>query len=189
MILVIGHSTYLSPQTQNEFITILASSVNKVIKAKVRESGQFSVMADTTPDLSHTDRLSVVVRFVNNEVSAEERLIEVREALNKTGVGMANDILETLQKNELDPDNLVFQSYDFASSMSGVFNGAQKKLTEILGRKIPFIPCQAHKINTFIEHGCEASLIISDMFSVMQELYVFFSSSAKRYSPLLNKLY
>lgn len=26
------------------------------------------------------------------------------------------------------------------------------------------------------------------MFSVMQELYVFFSSSTKRYSPLLNKL-
>lgn len=173
------HSTYLSPQSQNEFITILASSVNKIIRAKVRESGQFSVMADTTPDLSHTDRLSVVVRFVNNEGTAEERLIEVRESLNKTGVGMANDILDSLQKNELDPDNFVFQSYDFASSMSGVFNGAQQKLTEILGRKIPYIPCQAHRINTFIEHGCEASIIISDMFSVMQELYVFFSSEYK----------
>ncbi|KAF0698493.1 52 kDa repressor of the inhibitor of the protein kinase-like, partial [Aphis craccivora] len=151
------HSTYLSPQSQNEFITILASSVNKIIRAKVRESGQFSVMADTTPDLSHTDRLSVVVRFVNNEGTAEEILIEVRESLNKTGVGMANDILDSLQKNELDPDNFVFQSYDFASSMSGVFNGAQQKLTEILGRKIPYIPCQAHRINTFIEHGCEAT--------------------------------
>lgn len=46
------HSTYLSPQSQNEFITTLASSVNKIIRAKVRESGQFSVMADNTPDLS-----------------------------------------------------------------------------------------------------------------------------------------
>lgn len=182
------HTTYLRPQSQNEFINILASSVNKIVRDKVCKAGMFSVMADTTPDLSHTDRLSVVVRFVNNEGKSEERLLEVREALNKTGIGISNDILDTLQKNEFNPDNLVFQSYDFASSMSRVFNGAQQKITEILGRKIPYIPCQAHRINTFIEHSCEASLVISDMFSIMQELYVFFTSSTKRYAPLLNNL-
>lgn len=46
---------------------------------------------------------------------------------------MENDILDTLQKNELDPDYLVFQSYDFANSMSEIFNGVQQKLTKILG--------------------------------------------------------
>lgn len=82
----------------------------------------------------------------------------------------------------------MFFSRTILPAVCRVFNGAQQKLTETLGRKIPYIPCQVHRINTFIQHGCEASIIISDVFSVMQELYVFFSSSTKRYSPLLNKL-
>jgi len=61
--------------------------------------------------------------------------------------------------------------------MSGQFNGAQQKISEAIGRKIPYIPCKAHRINTFIEHACDSSLIISDLFSIVQELYVFFSSS------------
>lgn len=50
--------------------------MNKIIRTKISQSGQFSVMADTTPNLSHTDRLSVVVRFVNNEGTTEESLLK-----------------------------------------------------------------------------------------------------------------
>lgn len=42
--------------------------------------------------------------------------------------------------------------------MSGKFNGAQKKPSEIVGRDIPYIPCQAHRCNTVIEHSCNASV-------------------------------
>ncbi|XP_025192653.1 uncharacterized protein LOC112592715 [Melanaphis sacchari] len=97
-------------------------------------------MADTTPDLSHKFILSVVVRFVNDKGKPEERLLEVREIVDKTGKGMANEILETLSTNNLDLQNLVFQSYDFANYMSGQFNGAQQKISEAIGRKIPYIP-------------------------------------------------
>lgn len=72
--------------------------------------------------------------------------------------------------------------------MSGEFNGAQQKVSEIIGHKILYIPCKAHRINTFIEHARDSSLINFDLFSIIQEIYVFFSSSTKRYEPLLNKL-
>jgi len=182
------HTNYMSPKSQNEFINILGSSIKSNISKKVNDARQFAVMADTTPDLSHKDILSVVVRFVNDKGKPEERLLEVREIVDKSGKGMANEILETLRTNNLDLQNLVFQSYDFANNMSGQFNGAQQKISEAIGRKIPYIPCKAHRINTFIEHACDSSLIISDLFSIIQELYVFFSSSTKRYGPLLNKL-
>ncbi|XP_060845279.1 zinc finger MYM-type protein 1-like [Rhopalosiphum padi] len=182
------HTNYMSPKSQNEFINILGSSIKSSISKKVNDARQFAVMADTTPDLSHKDILSVVVRFVNDKGKPEERLLEVREIVDKTGKGMANEILDTLRTNNLDLQNLVFQSYDFANNMSGQFNGAQQKISEAIGRKIPYIPCNAHRINTFIEHACDSSLIVSDLFSIVQELYVFFSSSTKRYGPLLNKL-
>lgn len=92
---------------------------------------------------------------------------------------MAHEILDTLENNTLDFQKLVFQSYDFASNMSGEFNGAQQKVSEVIGHKIPYIPCKAHRINTFIEHACDSSLIIFDLFSIVQEINVFFSLSTK----------
>lgn len=46
------------------------------------------------------------------------------------------------------------------------------------------------KINhhTFLEHGCNASLIISNMINNLESLYVFFSASTKRYSVLNNEM-
>lgn len=98
----------MSPTSQNKFINIL-SSIKSSIAKKLNDAKIFAVMADTTPDLSHKDILSVVVRYVNDNGKPEERLLEVREIVDKTGKGMANEILETLHANQLDIQNLVFQ--------------------------------------------------------------------------------
>lgn len=70
-------------------------------------------MADTTPDISHKDRLAVCVRYINNEGKAMERLLEINEGIDKTGLGTAKQIVGILKKNTLNTDNLSFQSYDF----------------------------------------------------------------------------
>lgn len=85
-----------------------------------------------------------------------------------------------LSKNCLDLERIAFQSYDYASSMSGKFQGAHAMLSEQVGYHIPYIPCQAHRLNIFVEHSCEASIIVSELFSTLESLYVFFSSSTKR---------
>jgi len=69
-----------------------------------------------------------------------------------------------LVENSLPVENIVFQSYDYASSMSGRINGTQQKLSELASHMIPFIPCQAHRLNTFLEHSCDASILICDFF-------------------------
>ena len=72
--------------------------------------------------------------------------------------------------------------------MSGEFNGAQQKLSEIVGRDIPYIPCQAHRCNTVIEHSCNESVIVREMFDILQALFVFFTSSTKRFQPLKEEI-
>ena len=85
----------------------------------------------------------------------------------------------------LNTDSLCFQSYDFAAAMSGEFNGAQKNLSELVGHEISYIPCQAHRCKTVIEYSCNnASVIVREMFEILQALYVFFTSSTKRFQPL-----
>ena len=56
------HVTYVSPQFQNEFITLLETEFRGKVVEEVKSAGLFSVMADTTPDEEHTDRISVVLR-------------------------------------------------------------------------------------------------------------------------------
>ncbi|KAL4152659.1 hypothetical protein QTP88_000492 [Uroleucon formosanum] len=159
--------SYLGSRSQNEMIEIL-------------------LMADTTPDISHKDRLAVCVRYINNKGEAMERLLEINEGIDKTGLDTAKQIVGILKKNTLNTDSLSFQSYDFASNMSGSLNGAQVHLSKLVGHEVYYIPCQAHRMNTFLEHGCNTSLIISNMISNLESLYVFFSAGTKCYS-VLNK--
>lgn len=175
------HVTYLGPCSQNEFIDILANETRKCIVQKVQKANIFSVMADTTPDLSNQDRLAICVRYVDE---ATERLLEIAEGIDKTSLRTAKQITHILEKNGLSTDGIAFQSYDFASNMSGAQNGTQAQLSKIVGHEIPFVPCQAHRLNTFLEHGCEASSIVSNMIDILENIYVFFSSSTKRYGLL-----
>lgn len=96
----------------------------------------------------------------------------------KSGLETGWNGLETV--NTLDTAQLVSQSYDFASNMSGVYNGAQQKLQEIVGHGVPYMPCLSHRSNTVVEHACKASAIITDMFVILESLFTFFTSSTKR---------
>lgn len=84
--------------------------------------------------------------------------------------------------------NLAFQSYDYASNMSGLRHGAQAEIERKLQRKVPHIACQAHRTNTVVEHACESSPVIQELFNILQELYVFFSGSTKRHAVLSDHL-
>ena len=182
------HVTYLSAQTQNEFIHLLGKTVQNQIAKEVSDSGMFSVIADTTPDVSNTDRLAVAVRYVNVEGCAKERLIEVKEVSDKTGEGLCHAILGSIQNAEIDPNCLAFQSYDYANVMCGSNKGVQAKMSKELGRQVPYVPCQAHRVNIFVEHISEESKLVSKMFDTLESLYVFFSSSSKRQEILTPKL-
>ena len=174
-------ATYLNWKSQNEFLELLSESVNQKIRSEVEAAQFFTVMADTTPDTSHLDQLSVVLRYVTPFCVVRERLVDIRDIDSKTGDGQAAAILKSLRSKELNTESIVFQSYDYASSMSGKFKGCQAKIKEYLEREIPYFPCLAHRINTTVEHSCEASNIIAGMFDTLEMIYVFFTSSTKRY--------
>ena len=179
------HVTYMSAQSQNEMISILGSCVRSKIQQEVQDSKLFSVMVDTTPDTPRKDRLTVAVRYVKEDSSTyavKERLREIRETTDKTGIGQANDIIQSLDENGLATSNIVFQPYDNASTMSGLHHGTQAEMERKLQRKVPYIACQGHRTNTVVEHACESSSVIQELFNILQELYVFFSGSTKRHA-------
>ena len=90
------HVTYLSAQSQNEFIELINREVQERIVQEIKDAGTYSVMADTTPDVSHKDRLAITCRYVDKIGQPRERLVSLTEAKDKTGEGGATEIIESL---------------------------------------------------------------------------------------------
>ncbi|XP_065667626.1 uncharacterized protein LOC136087925 [Hydra vulgaris] len=130
--------------------------------------------------------MSIVVRTASENGEIRERLLKSVECTDKTGKGMAELILSSLHKEGIDTSKMAFQSYDYASSMSGQFKGVQKYITEEVGHNVPYIPCQDHRTNTALEHACNVNALIRELFNVLEN--VFFTSSTKRFSHIKEKL-
>ena len=152
--------TYMASESQNEMKTLLADHVRQEIILDIKQAGMFSVSADTTPDLSKSDQMTVVCRFIGTDDTPKERLLAMKHVTSKSGDDTAKDIIDALNIHSLNTDELCFQSYYFTASMSGRYNGAHQKLQERLNKVVPYIPCQAHRSNTVLEHSCNASPII-----------------------------
>ena len=108
----------MSPSSQNEMISLIATELKSKIIDEINSSYFFSVMVDTTPDMSHKDIMSIVVRTASENSEIWERLLKSVECTDKTGKGMAELILSSLHKEGIDTSKMAFQLYDYASSMS-----------------------------------------------------------------------
>ena len=81
------HVTYTSPKSQNEFINLIAKQAETEIISKINSCSFYTIMADTTPDASHKDMLSVIIRIVDDCCKPSEYLLDVVEVFDKTGRG------------------------------------------------------------------------------------------------------
>ena len=76
--------------------------MRKEISNRVKKVSFCSVMADTTSDVSHSNELSVALRFINADTSEPEgRLVQIMETKDKTGLGSANDIIKCLNLSDI----------------------------------------------------------------------------------------
>ena len=101
-------TSYLSPEVQNEFVSILAQQVRKKIIAQVKKSKYFCIIFDSTPDISHKDQLSEVLRYVNmdgNEVKVEESFVRFIETKGKSAKEISELIFRQLENDEIQIDD------------------------------------------------------------------------------------
>ena len=62
-----GTTSYLSSTIYEEFISLMGQRVQAEIILQLQKAKYFSLIVDSTPDLSHIDQLTLVVHYVSQE--------------------------------------------------------------------------------------------------------------------------
>lgn len=190
-----GYVRYLSPQIQNEIICLLSKNLERKIISDINSAPFFSIIVDTTQDLSKIDQLSFSFRFVKIyyntngspiSVKIEEKFLGFFKVDNQSANAISNQIIDILKIFGLDLKKCRGQGYDGASNMSGIYSGVQSRLKEI-EKNATYIHCAAHNLNLVINDAMNGVPEIRNFFSNIQEIYTFFGLSINRWD-LLSKI-
>ncbi|XP_064111534.1 zinc finger MYM-type protein 1-like [Macrobrachium nipponense] len=146
-----SHTSYLGNIIQNEFIDCISKRVVECMVTEIRQSKYFSIILDCTPDLSHKEQLSVIIRIVTAEGTAQikEYFIGFLEAEQTTGEDLSRLILKKLEELNIPFEDCRGQSYENGANMRGKNKGVQARLLQLNPRAL-FVPCGAHTVNLVV---------------------------------------
>ncbi|KAL4090089.1 hypothetical protein QTP88_024990 [Uroleucon formosanum] len=181
-----GHTSYLSKTICNEFIALIANKTRTMIIDQLKKAGYFSISVDSTPDITHMDQLTIILRYVNND-GPVERFITFIHITSHTGANLALCLLNFLKENGINIENCRGQSYDNASNMSGTYTGMQAEIKKC-NSFIDYIPCIAHSLNLVGQSAVDCCVEAVSFFGFVQEVYNFFFASTQRWDILKKTL-
>lgn len=181
------NAVYNSKTIQNELIAVSGEWIVQQIVGRVKEAKFFAILADEVADISNTEQMSIVLRYVNKNCEIQEEFLAFSTCRNgTTGEALASNILSTLQRHGLDVNFVRGQGYDGAGAMAGSVSGAAKRIQTTIPKAV-YTHCYSHKLNLAIVKACSVQQIHNAM-GVVTKVAFFFENSPKRQAALEEKI-
>ncbi|XP_023733537.2 uncharacterized protein LOC111881375 [Lactuca sativa] len=180
------HVHYLGHLIQNELISLLAQEIKKELIKKINEAKYYSIILDCTPDSSHQEQMTIIVRYLTlsyNSVTVEESFLGFLNVDDTSGKGIFDITLEELQSLGLEIDDMRGQGYDNGANMKGKHQGVQKRFLDINPRAF-YTPCGCHSLNLTLCDMANKCVKGKNFFGFIQRIYTIFANSTKRWEIL-----
>ncbi|XDV19134.1 hypothetical protein PO909_024682, partial [Leuciscus waleckii] len=178
-----GTPSYLSSTSCLEFIELIGEQVLAEIICQIKVAKYFSISVDSTPDVTHTDQLTFIMRYVTPDGCITERFIKFLPIQSHTGESLCQSVLGVLQDMGIDIGNCRGQCYDNAANMSGVYSGLQARIKQV-NPLVECVPCAAHTLNVVGVNSVNCCLETEEFFNLVQTLLHFSSKSTSRWQTI-----
>lgn len=178
---------YLGKNIQNEIISLIGSKIKQYILNKVSLAAYYAIILDCTPDVSHTEQMTIILRYVcceeGKDPCIKESFLGYVPIDCSTGESLTDVILSVLEDLKIPLSNMRGQGYDNGSNMKGKNVGVQKRILDLNPRAF-FVPCCSHSFNLIVNDACSSCLEAVNFFGIIQEIYNYFYRSTYRWSIL-----
>ena len=187
-----GAVTYLCPTIQNELIQCLGEKLRKELISKINSSPFYSLMLDTTQDITKSDQLSIIIRHVciirnENQQPTNFKISEIilgfYELKDHSAEGMTDQGMNILKEMNITIEKCYGQGYDGARVMSGVYNGVQTRIKRIRPHA-DYVHCASHNLNLVINDCVSGCPEVSSFFATLQRICTFFGNTINRWDIL-----
>ena len=171
-----GRKYYTSATIQNELLEIQASLIRQDVAQEICDAGYYSVLADESRDAGKHEQIAITCRYFIKG-SVQDSFLGFSRAASLTAASLSADILQALESAHIPLSGMVAQSFDGASTMSGLISGVQRRISEATNGKALFVHCSAHRLNLATVGAIKRVGKAQDVFHHLSSLYSFLSSS------------
>ncbi|XP_039605553.1 uncharacterized protein LOC120526452 [Polypterus senegalus] len=117
------HDHHLGKNVQNEIIHLMGNATLEKIISHIHKAKYFSIILDCTPDISHEEQMTMIIRIVHidgSSVEVREYFVEYIAVDDSTGSNLTDQCLRVLSELKLDLGNCRGQGYDNGSNIKAV---------------------------------------------------------------------
>ena len=172
--------TFMSPQTQNELIEVIAKHIilHDIVN-EIKQAKYYSIMADEVTS-HNTEQLAFCVRFVDSKSNIREEFLAFVKLERITGEFIAGAILQLLVELGIPVEDMRGQGYDGATNISSQRVGVNARLRELEQSPLAtYVHCSGHCLNLVISHSC-ALPEVRNVVDRLKHCCRFFLLSPKR---------
>ena len=170
---------YTSHEVQNELLAIMSTQILHDIAKEILSEKFFTVMIDEATDLSNTEQVVIVLRYVKDDLSVIESFIGLYQTDTIDAQSLVRLILDSLLRMNLTIQHCRGQCYDGASNMRGSRNGVAKILMDEEPRAV-YTHCYDHSLNLAVGDSIKRCIVMQSSLDVVFEISKLIKKSPKR---------